>query len=58
MNISSTQYSDRKDNIVIVIDGITERAIVNNMHYVEIKKQVKEGTQPSKMQNKYDKGIR
>ena len=46
MNISSAQYSsDRKDNIVIVIDGITMNVPVceDNMHYVEIMEQVKEG---------------
>ena len=47
MNISSAQYSsDRKDNIIIVIDGITSNVPVceDNMHYVEIHRQVKEGT--------------
>ena len=47
MNISSAQYSsDRKDNIVIVIDGITMNVPVceDNIDYVEIQRQVKEGT--------------
>ena len=46
MNISSAQYSsDRKDNIVIVIDGITMNVPVckDNIDYVEIMEQVKEG---------------
>ena len=47
MNISSAQYSsDRKDNIIIVIDGITSNVPVceDNMHNVEIQRQVKEAT--------------
>ena len=47
MNISEAQYTTAENKIIRVVDGSNTRFVPvdpNNRHYVEILKQVQEGT--------------